>query len=1051
MEQYDGCLRDSNYSDFSAQILMLTSLFSGAVDERDTEVVALDSFMEKCEKARASDFSILLYKYNYIAEDALQRGLVRAENGQAVVHGDPEDVYKEAHIFSVAPKTIVWKTREVEFRMNPELLFSDDSDIRAIYVAFEDGDSFSRIYPFRKIKHCYNEDGVKRVRFKVVLDSGKELLSQTKILVDSSSDLFLKSGARSVDTIPIPATDEHSGGQLTILYTGSRKILRRPLIIAEGYELTKLSPNLGVKLDDFSGILTGQVATQNELLSQFDLVYLDYNDGADDIWRNANLMKDAIRWVNRHKGSTPNVVMGYSMGGLVAAIALRQMEIAGEDHQASKYISMDSPHQGANVPYGALCFIEDLLNMKLRKNLERLLKNSRKTKKSEKFTSNMSLDVIKEILTTGATPQLIAQNVDPQAQRIHEEFMRKYHELGLPQKTENVAFSNGDMSGKKLLFPGDDMFVVKASLRPGFGYFVQTILRFIISIRADDSLVSTLLNLIPGVSWVSANLNIRAVGKKKTWPRYPVYSFKIAFHRLHLFVFPTVKYFHNTTRYSPESCLALDGAPGSFFPLSKDNLEQEISDGQGCLYHFFLLKYGMKSHLKQDKFSFIPRNSALYLDDWGSDLEEELNTNELLWKKRTPFDRIYGSSTSRSHMELSSHGEALKLELEGKTSYTPTVNGPSAVKEYVGDPYTYSISSPLPDFNYQFFVSPGFEELSRTEHSITLRYVGARPSPTCLRYFHVYVGARAYINTPNGKEYVGKTGFKGSYVGTPDPMHITAKQLKMNFKLSDSNTKEFFLPAILLTWRGGGDVWDAEWRCDETNENYNTRNYIREYAKKQELDSDSLDNSMALIGAYEEDAESHLYKAKPGAGVFATNGLVDEELPIGPFPPKPYPPLPPPIPPYTPEEGPKEEEMGTSYTVPDSYYVFVPSFISRLKGKATLQVRLSNELGTGDWSSKFEYRQYDGNEENTQQESDVLLVPSVVVDGKGTIMSNNDSPLVEEGAKLYMEIWTDQGEKVRSWYVKTGETVDLSFLPSGKYFARFVSRGRAFIQHFMKE
>lgn len=47
LEQYDGCLRDSNYSDFSAQILMLTSLFSGAVDERDTEVVALDSFMEK--------------------------------------------------------------------------------------------------------------------------------------------------------------------------------------------------------------------------------------------------------------------------------------------------------------------------------------------------------------------------------------------------------------------------------------------------------------------------------------------------------------------------------------------------------------------------------------------------------------------------------------------------------------------------------------------------------------------------------------------------------------------------------------------------------------------------------------------------------------------------------------------------------------------------------------------------------------------------------------------------------------------------------------------
>lgn len=48
-------------------------------------------------------------------------------------------------------------------------------------------------------------------------------------------------------------------------------------------------------------------------------------------------MKDAIRWVNANKeDSSENIVMGYSMGGVVAAIALRQMELANEDHDTKK-------------------------------------------------------------------------------------------------------------------------------------------------------------------------------------------------------------------------------------------------------------------------------------------------------------------------------------------------------------------------------------------------------------------------------------------------------------------------------------------------------------------------------------------------------------------------------------------------------------------------------------------------------------------------------------------------------------------------------------------
>ena len=97
---------------------------------------------------------------------------------------------------------------------------------------------------------------------------------------------------------------------------------------------------------------------------QFDIVYLKYNNGVDDIWRNAQLFKEVIQWVNTNKqGNNQNIVMGVSMGGLVARIALRQMEIAGANHQKWKYISVDSPHKGANVPIGIQAALRHLDNI----------------------------------------------------------------------------------------------------------------------------------------------------------------------------------------------------------------------------------------------------------------------------------------------------------------------------------------------------------------------------------------------------------------------------------------------------------------------------------------------------------------------------------------------------------------------------------------------------------------------------------------------------------------------------------------------------------------
>lgn len=78
------------------------------------------------------------------------------------------------------------------------------------------------------------------------------------------------------------------------------------------------------------------------------------------------MLEAVIRWVNAQKQPLsgvrqPNVVLGSSMGGVIARMALGRMDRGGGSyngsggynaHETKLYISLDGPHLGANVPLG---------------------------------------------------------------------------------------------------------------------------------------------------------------------------------------------------------------------------------------------------------------------------------------------------------------------------------------------------------------------------------------------------------------------------------------------------------------------------------------------------------------------------------------------------------------------------------------------------------------------------------------------------------------------------------------------------------------------------
>lgn len=143
-------------------------------------------------------------------------------------------------------------------------------------------------------------------------------------------------------------------------------VFDKPLIIIEGFDpgLSGETPTYGTGdmnwevLWNCGDALIPNTESMPTLLDSLgvlgmDLVYLDFHQGTRAVSQQAALVQELIRRCRDHKvGEFPMVLVGASMGGLVARHSLRQMELAGESHCTGLFIALDSPFRGAYLPIG---------------------------------------------------------------------------------------------------------------------------------------------------------------------------------------------------------------------------------------------------------------------------------------------------------------------------------------------------------------------------------------------------------------------------------------------------------------------------------------------------------------------------------------------------------------------------------------------------------------------------------------------------------------------------------------------------------------------------
>ncbi len=248
------------------------------------------------------------------------------------------------------------------------------------------------------------------------------------------------------------------------------------MIFIEGFNPSELQNQtyeaMKTRLKDFLNISTSSPPMWQRLYDEgYDLIYVDFDDGAGDIVTNAQVVKRAILLVNEMKhaagSSEKTKVIGASMGGVVGKWALREMEIAGEVHEVDQFTSFDAPLKGANVPLGIQHMIKDLAT----RNGKVVIKTFFGSITLKSFSIGEFIPLIQTVKTVfnkPATKQMLFYNAwadESNPRQFHDAFYSQFEALGDLQQIEHIKVSNGSSIGQTQLLNAGELYATVT----GFG------------------------------------------------------------------------------------------------------------------------------------------------------------------------------------------------------------------------------------------------------------------------------------------------------------------------------------------------------------------------------------------------------------------------------------------------------------------------------------------------------------------------------------------------------------------------------------------------------
>jgi len=422
------------------------------------DILALTDSVQAELNAFRVPIGILNMNYNLIKDSALINNLLVIQD--SVLHDGPntsESPYTTHRCFLAAALIDDCPLASVTFLLRDDYLFENTGEEVMNYIIdFNDGQGPQILDPNDDYTVEYSTTGVKNLEIEAWMIGGT-VLRCTATFTVSEVNPIMQRAARAAQSPPNNTYEDAvvSAVYDSVTYTGnfgiwygceSENQIKKPVIFVEGYDPHDWNTLSGGELyaladqDSLATILRNQGC---------DIIMLDFKDGAAKIQANAMVLRALIDTINALKVTHNElVIIGASMGGLVARYALSYMEQQQEEHQTRLFISYDTPHQGA---YGTLGGQHLLAKLgKVNDNIDKtILKNlveptAKAIKKAERFVNS---DAAKQMLVYhhSATDGKKAKPHPMRTAFLNE--MASLPNNGYPEQCRKIAIACGSGTG----------------------------------------------------------------------------------------------------------------------------------------------------------------------------------------------------------------------------------------------------------------------------------------------------------------------------------------------------------------------------------------------------------------------------------------------------------------------------------------------------------------------------------------------------------------------------------------------------------------------------
>ncbi len=254
----------------------------------------------------------------------------------------------DRHLFSIAAlKDYTHRGTWTAFVFDRTFQFcGDDQSLPHLSVDFDDGKGFQQIAYDETHLVSYRSTGQKTIRVRALYPGGQRFAGSFFFDVEH---LVTPTPHETWDVVAeIPYEGGYGSGLAYVYLAESHTSLTDPVLVIEGFDLDN-----SMNWDELYYLMNREELLETLRGEGFDFIILNFDDSTDFIQRNSYLTIALIQQIQQVIPEAADLfVAGASMGGIVGRYALSFMELNELAHDTRTFLAFDSPHKGANIPFG---------------------------------------------------------------------------------------------------------------------------------------------------------------------------------------------------------------------------------------------------------------------------------------------------------------------------------------------------------------------------------------------------------------------------------------------------------------------------------------------------------------------------------------------------------------------------------------------------------------------------------------------------------------------------------------------------------------------------